>query len=759
MLAAAQEQPLIVAAGEPKKAPVRSLGTWLRTVAYIGPHWPRAAFCLFSILLDIAFAAVLPLSIKFLVDDAIPNQDGALLVRILGGLAILFLVQAAVSTARDRVQAGLVARVLNDLRFGMLQRLQRLSIDFFQRRQVGDLLAYFANDLAAIENLIGGALPGGLRAVIEATVNLALLFLLFWPLALAMIVLVPLALIGPRLLSPKAVQAGFQRKQLEAKLSGTATQDIGGQPLIRAFGLQSFILGQFRAQLDEVLQATVRSSFIAALVGRTTYVAVTLAELVIIGLGSWLVFRGDLAVGALVAFVGILLNVGSAFSSLSSAVRQWLEGTGSMRRIDELLHEPLPPTEDAAIDTVGRLSNEIRFENVSFGYDAWTMNLRHLDFAIPARRFVAFVGQSGSGKSTILNLLMRFYPPSEGRIRLDGHDLPSVSDASLRSQMAVVFQEAFLFDISVRENIRLGRLDATDADVEEAARKAQIHDLILTLPQGYDTPVGERGGRLSGGQRQRIALARAVVQDPAILLLDEATSALDPMTEAAFNDTLADFARDRTVVSITHRLSGVKDADLILVLDSGSIVESGTHQELLDQGGQYAAMWSKQSGFVLSKDGQQAQIQTDRLSAIPLFAGLDQAVLAPVASAFFTERYSAGEDIYQQGDPGDKFFILVRGTVEARRSSAGGAVLDGEILQDGDFFGDYELLKDEPRTATIHARSPIIALALARDHFNRLIDAVPVLRAVFEQVAEVRNQRDQVRLAMAAGESGWTDAA
>jgi ATP-binding cassette subfamily B protein len=285
-----------------------------------------------------------------------------------------------------------------------------------------------------------------------------------------------------------------------------------------------------------------------------------------------------------------------------------------------------------------RLTRAVAFERVSFGYGPERDTLHDVSFTIPQGSSVAFVGPSGSGKSTVISLLARFYDPRDGTIRIDGHDIRAVRQDSLRAQIGIVLQDNILFNATVRDNIRLGLRESSDDQVEAAARAAGVHEAILALPAGYDSPVGERGGQLSGGQRQRVAIARALIGDPALLIFDEATSALDSATEASVSAALARAARGRTVVSVTHRLATITQYDCIYVLQEGHVVEHGRHDDLLRLDGIYASLWNKQQGFDVSHDGFQASVAPERLRDIPMFSPLDDAALAELSKNLVTEN-------------------------------------------------------------------------------------------------------------------------
>ncbi len=358
---------------------------------------------------------------------------------------------------------------------------------------------------------------------------------------------------------------------------------------------------------------------------------------------------------------------------------------------------------------------EIHFDNVVFGYDGQTPNLNGLTVSLPRDTFLGVVGESGSGKSTLLTLLTRLYDPDSGAVRIDGRDIRDFRLAGYQSLFGYVPQESFLFDLSIRENIRLGNPAATDAEVEAAARLSEVHDAVLRLPERYDPPALQRGGRLSGGQRQRVALARALVRNPAVLILDEATSALDPVTEAAIQETLERLRHGRTIVSVTHRLSGVVTADRILVLEHGRLREQGSHLELLNHNGLYQHLWTKQQGFVVNAARHRATVSVDRLRLVSAFYGMSDELLGEATRLLQTEEHPAGHWLLREGEYATSLFIIVRGEVEI--TSATGRPL---ILEDGDSFGEAALLDPAPQLENIRTLTPCVFLTLSRAGFEYL---------------------------------------
>jgi ABC-type multidrug transport system fused ATPase/permease subunit len=375
-------------------------------------------------------------------------------------------------------------------------------------------------------------------------------------------------------------------------------ENLGAQAIVKAFGLQKRVIDDYSRNLNALFRSSLRLTFLAGIFGLSVNSIAYAIQLVVLGVGGWFVIGGNLTVGTLFAFLALMGQIIGPMQSISVILEAIQSASGAMERVNELLKAEPVIADKPSAQKLERLSQAIRFENVAFSYaqDQDQPTLRSMSLEIPAGANVALVGTSGSGKSTLLNLLLRFYDPGQGRVAFDGMDLREVTLDSLREQIGIVFQDNILFNTSIRENIRLGNLSASDVEVEAAAKAAEIHELIMSMPQGYDTVVGERGSRLSGGQRQRVAIARAIIRNPAILILDEATSALDPQTEAEIDATLHRLAQRHTTVNVTHHLASTIKADRIYVIDQGVLVESGTHSELLERGGLYAKLSQEQSG-------------------------------------------------------------------------------------------------------------------------------------------------------------------
>ncbi|UFX48371.1 ABC transporter ATP-binding protein/permease [Bradyrhizobium sp. 41S5] len=553
------------------------------------------AFVAVGVLVETLFNVIMPLSLKFLIDDALGEEDFQALYKILGVLAVAGIVTSIIAVWYERWDARLGAGIIADVRTRIFDHVQNLPSAYFARTKRGEILSRFSIDLSAFEGSVktfanSAALPG-----LELIAGIILMLFLNWQLAVVALLVFPITLIGPRILTPKAVLANYEQKQNEAALLGMVQENVAAQAVVKAFNLQRRALGWFTLRNRDVRAKAASAMFLSTMVERTVTISVLLLHLVVLAIGAYLATKGQITVGTFVTFESAFWEVSYNIAHLMHFIPVSIQSAAAVRHIQELLDEPTRGADRPGAPDLPRITNDISFDRVTFQYEGTqTPVLDNFSLKLNAGKSIAIVGPSGSGKSTLINLILRLYVPDEGRVTIDGVDIRRVTRESLRASMAVVFQENMLFNMSIRENIRLGKEGASDAEVEDAAKKAEIHRYIMSLPQRYDTPVGERGDTLSGGQRQRIAIARAIIRNPSVLLLDEATSALDQTTEAAINRTLLKVAEGRTMIWSTHRLASVVEMDEIIVISGGRAIERGSHEELLALNGVYRKLWDDQ---------------------------------------------------------------------------------------------------------------------------------------------------------------------
>ncbi len=707
------------------------------TTAALRMRWGLGLLILVGLLIEMGFTAAVPLSFKYLVDYAIIPKNEAMLIAILAALSGGLVVASAAGLGLDYLYAKFSTGLLNDLRWKMFSHLQRLSSGFFARTEASDLVIRFSNDLSSFEHAQQQALDECAQPVLNAALSAILLLTLDWRLGLLALLALPACMIGPRLITSRATAAGYEKKQNESQTAATVQETIATQPLIKAFSLEKSVLARFAERLARQGSASLRVGFLSSLIERTAFIGTLIVQVLVLAVGGYMALRDELSIGSLAAFQALFGNLIEALAASTHYYPTLVQAGAGMKRIQDLLDQPPELADPAGATELPRLAETITFEQVKFGYSAERLNLDELSLTIPAGASVAFVGPSGSGKSTVLTLLTRFYEPLEGKVIIDGRDLRSVSRESWRNQLGIVFQDSILFNTSIRENIRMGKLGASDSEIEHVARMAELHEAILAMPEGYETPVGERGARLSGGQRQRIAIARALLRDPAVLVLDEATSALDAATEASINHALERAGQGRSVISVTHRLAAVIKMDHIFVMEGGRLIEQGRHAELLALGGTYARLWEKQSGFTIEESGG-AKVEGSRLQAIPMLQGLGQDELTALAELFITDRCPADREVFRQGDPGDRFYLIVRGRLTVWVKTPDGGEQKVRTMDDGDYFGEIALMENTTRTATVRTSTDCIFLTLARDQFLKLLEHQPKLRQSVQQVVAER---------------------
>jgi ATP-binding cassette subfamily B protein len=641
------------------------------------------------------------------------------------GFVLLAVLQWLGNLAASARATRMAAEIADRLRLRLFDHLQSLSLGFFDRARTGDVVNRLTADVDAVESAMARWLPQAASQVMLLVLAVVLMALLDWRFALTEALIGLVLLLVWRRVSPGAEALGRARQQGAAEVAATVEESVAAQSVVKAFGLADTLGARFRDQVDAMTRGARTVGFFGGVTGTFAIVAflALFAGIMLLSVGLFVAGALPRGAGPLYITIGLLLRpVVGALQGLIGLVAPLEEAAAAMDRVDELLAERPTVVDVPGAQPMPRPEHEIRLHDASLAYDGARQALRGVSMVIPAGQLVALVGASGAGKSSLLAILARLRDPTGGSVEVDGHDLRRFTQASLREHIAVVFQESFLFDATLRENIRIGRPRATDAEVEEAARAAEIHEFVAGLPQGYDTPTGERGVRLSSGQRQRIAIARALVRDPAVLLLDEPTAALDPSTESAVIAALRRLAVGRTVVISSHRLSAIAEADRIFVLEDGRLEEEGSHDYLLAKRGAYHQLWQRQSGLTL-EDGPRARVDAERLGSVPVLADLDAPLLERAARLFVTDQVAEGREVIHEGDPGDTFYILVRGALAVIR---GGERL--RILRDGDHFGEIALLRNVPRTATVRTIIPSVLLSLQRGQFEELIAEAPALR-------------------------------
>ena len=534
-----------------------------------------------------------PLGLRALLDSVFQEGDAALLNRITLGLLALFLFQSLLAFGGYYLLEWTGERVVADLRQRVYAYLHRLGLRFFSNQRTGDLTSRLTNDVSSIRSAVTTDLVELLTQSLSLVGSVALMLFLNWRLSLIVFVVVPFATLVARYYGAKIRTLARRIQDRLADTTAIAEEALAAVRVVQAFAREPYEVGRYRTSVEELFQTARKNVLVRTAFWSIIGLLFFSALVAIFWYGGREVLAGRLTAGDLVAFIFYAFNIARSVGGMSRLYATFNTAAGASERLFELL-DTTPEIEDAPHAADVRLGGAVSFEGVAFRYDEEQPVLEGITFDVRPGETVALVGPSGAGKTTLLNLIPRFYDPEAGRITVDGTDVRQVRLASLRGQIAVVPQEVHLFGTTIRENIRYGRLEATDVEVEEAAEAANAHDFITGLPGGYDAEVGERGVKLSGGQRQRVAIARALLKDARILLLDEATSSLDSASEAIVQDALDRLMEGRTTFVIAHRLATVQDASRILVLDRGRIVQDGTHETLVARPGLYRDLASFQ---------------------------------------------------------------------------------------------------------------------------------------------------------------------
>jgi len=588
MLSGAEEEGGIVAA-----APVMQLREILRRFwPYARPYRRWLPLILLFAVLGSAIDAATIWMYKVLVDEVLVPRDFGLLLWVVLAYLGLTLVGGVVSFCEEYLSEWVGGRLTVSLRTDLFRHLQGLSLRFFDRRSLGDMIARLSNDIEEIEELMVSEVALALTYLFQLVFFVGALFYLEWRLALVSLLVVPLFLIVARYFSQRIRDATREERRRSGSVSAVAEESLSNVALVQAYNRQEHEISRFRRENEGSFVAEMAATRLDSLFSPLINLIELAGVLVVIVAGTWELTQGRLTIGGLLVFLIYLRQLYSPIRGLSDLLNTLYEATAGAERVIEFLDQKPSVTEQEDTFTLKRARGHVEFDSVRFSYPGNERDaLSDVSFEVGPGEVLALVGPSGSGKSTLAKLLLRFYDPHAGAVRLDGHDLRELTLRSLRENVTVLLQETLVFDGTVRENIAYGKLEASEEEIVAAAKAADAHRFVEALPEGYDTVVGQKGRLLSDGQRQRVAIARAMIRGAPVLVLDEPTTGLDASSSENVMLPLQRLMEGRTTIVISHNLLTVRDATRILVLEGGRITERGTHRDLLEMNGSYAHLY------------------------------------------------------------------------------------------------------------------------------------------------------------------------
>jgi subfamily B ATP-binding cassette protein MsbA len=561
---------------------------------FVAPYWKQMTLAAISLIIWSLISLAMPYAARYLVDSVFVTYSRTELNRMTAILFGLFIVQALIGYGQNYLIHFLSQRVIADLRLAIQQHLLHLPLRFFKDSRVGEIVSRVTNDVTTLQVVLTETPIALLRQIVTIIGGIVLMASMHWQLTLLIFIIVPPLILLGIFFGRKVEKLSTLIQDRLANAISVLEESISGIRIVKSFTRERFEEKRFKDRIEETFDTTmdrtrVRAAFIP-LVSLLGFMAVT----AIMWLGGQFVLNQTLTPGELLAFLFYMIMVAAPLGEFAGVYTQIREAIGAAARIFEIMEASSEPEQSKEANPLPPINGTVKFHNVSFGYEPDELILKEINLTVQPSEIIALVGPSGVGKTTMVNLIPRFFDPLEGWIEIDGHRITDVTLQSLRSQIGLVPQETFLFGGTISENIAYGSPESPRQEIVAAAKAAYAHEFIEGLQKGYDTEVGERGVRLSAGQRQRIAIARALLKNPRILILDEATSALDSESEQMVQKALEVLMRNRTTFVIAHRLTTIQNADRILVLEEGKIVEDGPHDELISKGGIYHHLWSLQ---------------------------------------------------------------------------------------------------------------------------------------------------------------------
>lgn len=567
---------------------------YLRILSYIKPYMHRLIFAMFCTIMAAAGNLYIPWIIKDMIDEVLADKNGTMLNWIAASIISIFVVRGLFWYGQNYLMSYVGQSVIIDIRAAVFKKLQRLSVSFYDKNKTGTIMSYVTNDVNALQSAM---VENTIEMITEGFIligSVVAMIYLDWRLTLFTVCTFPVVLWFMEFFGKKIRKTGGRIQECTADITSVLQESVASARVIKSFVREDYEVDRFDVENRANFRANMKNAQLMATLTPVVELVAAIGVTMIIWYGGNNVINGTITAGSLVAFLTYAVNISNPIKRLTRVIGNIQKALAAAQRVFMIIDMPEEIAESRDAKQLPEVSGKVEFQNVSFAYDDKGNVITDLSFSVKPGEVIAIVGPSGAGKSTIANLLPRFYDVNKGDIKIDGHSVREVTLDSLREQVGIVPQETMLFNGSVYNNILYGRLDATKEEIEAAAKAANAHDFIMQLTDGYETKLGDRGVNLSGGQRQRIAIARAILKNPRILILDEATSALDTESERVVQEALDRLMVGRTSFVIAHRLSTVKNADKILVLEKGNLVESGTHDELLALDGLYAHLYKIQ---------------------------------------------------------------------------------------------------------------------------------------------------------------------
>ena len=567
---------------------------YLRILSYIKPYMHRLIFAMFCTIMAAAGNLYIPWIIKDMIDEVLADKNGTMLNWIAASIIAIFVVRGLFWYGQNYLMSYVGQSVIIDIRAAVFKKLQRLSVSFYDKNKTGTIMSYVTNDVNALQSAM---VENTIEMITEGFIligSVVAMIYLDWRLTLFTVCTFPVVLWFMEFFGKKIRKTGGRIQECTADITSVLQESVASARVIKSFVREDYEVDRFDVENRANFRANMKNAQLMATLTPVVELVAAIGVTMIIWYGGNNVINGTITAGSLVAFLTYAVNISNPIKRLTRVIGNIQKALAAAQRVFMIIDMPEEIAESRDAKQLPEVSGKVEFQNVSFAYDDKGNVITDLSFSVKPGEVIAIVGPSGAGKSTIANLLPRFYDVNKGDIKIDGHSVREVTLDSLREQVGIVPQETMLFNGSVYNNILYGRLDATKEEIEAAAKAANAHDFIMQLTDGYETKLGDRGVNLSGGQRQRIAIARAILKNPRILILDEATSALDTESERVVQEALDRLMVGRTSFVIAHRLSTVKNADKILVLEKGNLVESGTHDELLALDGLYAQLYKIQ---------------------------------------------------------------------------------------------------------------------------------------------------------------------